>query len=200
MLRRCCTKRAGLGAADSEGDLYTVLLSMWACASEPSAPAPAASEPPVVARAEHGEQEAHVEPTTPPAGASHFGAAFAVADADVVPVATFFAAPDSFVGKTARFEGRVTDVCQKAGCWMVMADGAHTVRVRMKDHAFSVAKDGTGATASVEGAVNKVEINPATVEHYASEATPGASVPEREGNGAPVYEIEATAVDFRRAS
>ncbi len=171
------------------------LYSMFACAG---APAIATVPTPSPAPTAHVQPPAHVEPTAPPAGVRHFGAAFAVADADVVPVATFFAAPDGFVGKTARFEGRIADVCQKAGCWMVMADGPRTVRVRMKDHAFAVAKDGTGATASVEGAVNRIAVDPAAVEHYASEATPGAVVPERAAEGGSVYEIEATAVAFRR--
>jgi hypothetical protein len=48
-------------------------------------------------------------------------------------------------GKTGAYRGRITQVCQKMGCWLVLAgDSGGFARVFMHDHAFSVPKDARG--------------------------------------------------------
>lgn len=119
---------------------------------------------------------------------------------DVTLAKTLLDDPMAHVGDTLLVEGEVADVCQKAGCWMVVSDGARTMRVIMKDHAFSVAKDGTGATARIQGEVTAKGVDPETIAHYKSEsakpdAMPEANLPE----GAEVtYELVASAVQLRR--
>ena len=96
---------------------------------------------------------------------------------------------------TILVEGTVVDVCQKAGCWMVLSDGAQQIRIIMKDHAFEVAKDGTGAWAKVEGLLEAAEVKAETVEHLASESKRPDVMPEKTGQ---TWQLQATAVAFTR--
>ena len=164
----------------------SLVLSLAACQTPVAEPVATPITEPVVAA-----------PAAPAAtGWSHFGSEFTTQD--TLTAATFLADPSPYVGKTVRVEGKVTDVCQKAGCWMVIADGTRTLRVRMKDHGFSVDKAGAGATASIEGQVVATPVDPKTVEHYASESAAGAAMPENSSKDGMVYEIEATSVAMKR--
>jgi len=124
----------------------------------------------------------------------HFGADFTVEQ--VISAESLFQDLASYDGQTLRVRGRVADVCQKMGCWMVIthdtSEGSRTLRVRMKDHAFSVAKDCTGSIAQVEGVVTSKQVDPDEAAHFASESASPDKMPE---NGATkVYEITATSV------
>ena len=70
----------------------------------------------------------------------HFGLEFTLDDS--IPAGTVLANPDEYVGKTVRVTGKVSDVCQKMGCWMVITDADQHMRITTKDHKFFVAKDG----------------------------------------------------------
>jgi len=101
------------------------------------------------------------------------------------------AKPDALIGKSGAFSGRITEVCQKMGCWMVLStsDGAF-VRVVMRDHAFAVPKDATGE-AVVYGTLGEKMLTDEEVEHLKQD---GASVPaQRE------LQIDATSVLIRNA-
>lgn len=123
-----------------------------------------------------------------------YGEAFTIDQ--VITADALLATPGDFDGKTVRVRGRVADVCQKAGCWMVLthdtAEGSRTMRIRMKDHGFSVAKDCTGSFAVVEGQVVGKEVDAAETAHFASESNKPEMMPENDAKR--VYEIVATAV------
>lgn len=127
---------------------------------------------------------------------STFGGTFD-ASAPVVPIKDVLDAPANFVGKPLTVQGTVADVCQKAGCWMVLGDGARTLRVRMADHAFSVEKQGTGWTAQVQGEVVAKPLDAAMVEHLRSESGKPEAMPEVAATGGTVYELVATAVRMK---
>lgn len=56
--------------------------------------------------------------------------------------------------KTAvKTEGKVTAVCQQAGCWMEISDGTGDAHIRMSGHSFLVPKTASGRRARVEGTV-----------------------------------------------
>jgi hypothetical protein len=119
---------------------------------------------------------------------------------EVMSAAALLDDPAPHVGKTLAVEGRVADVCQKAGCWMVVTDGDRNMRVRMKDHGFAVAKDGTGRDCRVHGEVVEIEVDPATVAHFKSESAkpeemPEAALPE---DAKVTYELIASAVQLKR--
>ena len=108
--------------------------------------------------------------------------------------------PDDYVGKTVRVTGKVSDVCQKMGCWMVITDADQHMRITTKDHKFFVAKDGAGATCDLEGTVVKREASPARTEHFKSEQSEGAPIPAAEEAGEATYEIVASAIRFDRST
>ncbi len=156
------------------------LIALFACATTP------AEAPP----ADVAEVEA------PAAEAQHFGAEFTVADEQVITAQALLADPEAFTG-TVRVEGRVADVCQQAGCWMVIAHEEQVMRVLMKDHGFSVAKDGKGQTCQVEGVVQVTEIDAKTVEHLEGESENPEVMPEKGMEaGQKLYQFEASGVRY----
>lgn len=128
----------------------------------------------------------------------HFGLDFTLNES--VPAGTVLSNPDAYVGQTVRVTGKVSDVCQKMGCWMVITDADKHMRITTKDHKFFVAKDGAGAICDLEGTVVKREANPERTAHYKSEQSEGAPMPEAEVEGKATYEIVASAIRFDRSS
>ena len=86
-----------------------------------------------------------------------------------VAVADAVAAFDPHAGKPQRFSGRIVEVCQAEGCWMVLEDNGQTARVMFKDHAFLIPKDSTGH-AEVVGVLSRKELKPEQVEHLRAES------------------------------
>lgn len=128
----------------------------------------------------------------------HFGLEFTLETS--LPAGTVLTNPDEYVGKTVRVTGKVSDVCQKMGCWMVITDADQHMRITTKDHKFFVAKDGAGATCDLEGTVVKREASPARTEHFKSEQSEGAPIPAAEEAGEATYEIVASAIRFDRST
>ena len=136
-------------------------------------------------------------PAPAAAGWTDYGTPFST-DTTVTPAADLLARPADFVGKSVRVEGRVADVCQKMGCWMVIAEGDQSMRVLMKDHAFSVDKQGAGSTCLVDGVVEAKPIDPKTVEHFESESADGAVIPEKQAKSDVVYQLVAAGVRLKK--
>jgi hypothetical protein len=120
-----------------------------------------------------------------------FGDTFSPADA--IPLADAIAKGEDLVGQTVTVEGNVSEVCQKAGCWMVLSNDENHIRIRMKDHAFAVDKNGAGAQGQVQGEWIARAVPEAEVSHYAEETREGGVVPERNTQGRS-FEIVAHAV------
>jgi len=126
----------------------------------------------------------------------HYGEAFTVKTS--LPAATLLDKPETFDGQTVLVEGRVADVCSKMGCWMVVAHEEKTMRVRMKDHAFFVDKQGKGKSCRIEGVVVAVEVDPKTVAHFESESRETDKMPEKGLEaGARIYELVASGVAMK---
>ncbi len=85
------------------------------------------------------------------------------------PIAQAIAAFDAHAGKSARFSGRITQVCQAKGCWMVLEDDGQTARVMFGDHAFALPKDSSGR-AEVHGVLSRKTLTPAQVQHLQEDA------------------------------
>lgn len=129
-------------------------------------------------------------------GWTHFGNPFTVTEAPVTSI-DLLADPAKYAGATIMVEGRVADVCQKAGCWLVMAEDDKSIRIRTKAHKFLVAKDGTGKVAKVEGIVRSHTVDPKRVAHYESESVNKEIIPEKQAGTEVVYEFVATGVAFK---
>lgn len=80
------------------------------------------------------------------------------------PISQAVAAFDAHAGKPARFSGRIAEVCQAEGCWMVLEDNGQTARVMFADHAFLVPKDSAGR-AEVHGVLSRKQLTSAQVKH-----------------------------------
>ena len=76
--------------------------------------------------------------------------------------------PNEYLGQKKQFNGRVTKVCQKQGCWMILAEGDLFARVDFNDHAFLIPKD-TSGRAEVYGQLVEKQLSADEVAHYESE-------------------------------
>ena len=111
----------------------------------------------------------------------------ALPEVDAVPISVAAADTDAYAGAPHSFSGRITEVCQKEGCWMVLEDDGEVARVMMRDHAFSVPKDATGR-ARVHGVLSVKQLSKEAAQHLADDAGNGLLPPERE------LRIDATGV------
>lgn len=181
--------------------LTTLLLILTACDNDsqqtpvPAEPEAAHAQPHDGAHAAPADPEAAPGVTPDPDGWSHYGSAFALTD--VRPATEILGNPAQFVDQTVLLEGKVTDVCQKAGCWMVITDDETTMRVLMQDHSFAVDKGGTGAHCRVEGQIVAKEIDPAEVAHFESESEDVENMPEKAAAGNVTYQLVATGVAMK---
>ncbi len=103
----------------------------------------------------------------------------AIPAGEAVPISAAVAAHERYAGKSQRFSGRIAEVCQKEGCWLVLEDDGQSARVMMRDHKFVVPKDATG-TAEVYGVLSRKELSPEAVKHMQEESR----------NGLPVADVE----------
>jgi hypothetical protein len=75
------------------------------------------------------------------------------------PIATLAAAPAPLVNKTVQVKGKVTEVCQMMGCWMMLTDSeGNKIRIKVKDGEITFPKDAAGKTAIAEGKLVKIEL------------------------------------------
>ncbi len=74
--------------------------------------------------------------------------------------------PERYAGKPVLVHGKVSQVCQRKGCWMILRDGDAHVRVRFKDYGFFVPKDASGRTTFIEGELAVREVPVEEARHY----------------------------------
>lgn len=70
------------------------------------------------------------------------------------------ARPADFVDKQVQVKGRITEVCEKMGCWMMLVDPATKaeVRIKVKDGVIVFPKEAVGKMAAAEGKFVKIEL------------------------------------------
>ncbi|MBN8726261.1 MAG: DUF4920 domain-containing protein [Xanthomonadales bacterium] len=110
------------------------------------------------------------------AGAASYGEAFA--DGPAVPVSEAIERFDAHAGAPRLFSGRITEVCQAKGCWMMLEQDGETARVMFGNHALFLPKDTRGA-AVVHGVLERKELTPEQVEHF-----------REDGNALPAQSVE----------
>ncbi|MCA9566772.1 MAG: DUF4920 domain-containing protein [Myxococcales bacterium] len=180
-----------------------VFALLAGCATE----TPPAHPPEHAAREDHAHEAGHegghddhhgaTKAAVVEGGWSHYGSPF-TKDA-AAPCGELLAHPDQAVDTTVRVQGRIENVCQKAGCWMVLADeDGNYLRVTMKDHDAGVPTDtktGAGTMADVEGTLVAKPLDPETLAHLKSEAKGDAEAVAKQL--APKYELVATGVSVK---
>ena len=108
-------------------------------------------------------------------------------DGVATDIGAAISAPDAGE-RTGKFVGRITQVCQKEGCWLVIESDGKAARVRTKDHAFVVPKDSKG-TATVFGVLSPIEMSAKEAKHLSDDAG-GKAVAPRE------WQIVASAIEI----
>ncbi len=134
------------------------------------------------------------EPVAVTATHETFGA---VMPETVEPVAlsALVAQHDDYAGDSIVVAARVSQVCQKKGCFFIAQDGDTTVRVSFKDYSFFVPTDISGRNVTLVGELREVELTEEQAAHLegdmgsdAAHVAPG-----------PQLEIVATAVRIPRS-
>jgi RecJ-like exonuclease len=82
---------------------------------------------------------------------------------------------DRLVGKTVQVKGKVTEVCQMAGCWMNLTDDqGNLLRIKVEDGDIVFPKDSVGKMAIAEGKLEKQQMTRqqliAAAKHEAAES------------------------------
>lgn len=127
------------------------------------------------------------EPVSVTSEAEIFGATLNPA-AKPVALQNVLDTPESFTETALRVETRVSQVCQKKGCFYIATDGQRFVRVSFKDYGFFVPTDIGGKTVTMTGVLIKRELSEEEAEHFRSDAN---STDIESGT---VYELVADAV------
>lgn len=118
-----------------------------------------------------------------------------------VSVSKLMANPGASVGKTVQVTGRVTEVCEKMGCWLNLVDptSAKQVRFRVNDGEIVIPKDSIGKMATAEGKLVKFELTReqtiARARHEAEEQGRKFD-PEAIKTGSTVYQIQGMGVSI----
>lgn len=119
--------------------------------------------------------------------AADFGAAFP----EAAPATALAAAIDRGTADGSDhpevISGRIVEVCQNKGCWVMLEDNGRVARVMMRDHAFSVPFDARGA-ALIHGTLSRTTLSEATAAHLAEDAGRSEPVQREE------WRIDALAV------
>jgi hypothetical protein len=81
--------------------------------------------------------------------------------AESTPIARLAAQPDAYSGKLVQVKGKVTEVCQMAGCWMNLVDSqtGKMVRIKVNDGDIVFPKSAVGKMAVAEGKFSKIEMS-----------------------------------------
>ncbi len=109
----------------------------------------------------------------------------------VLPLGEVLSDSEERVGKTAKFSGLATKVCQRKGCWMILADGEHFARVTFKDYGFFVPTDLAPRRCIVYGVLEASVLSEGRARHFAEDEGLDAEAikgPQRE------YSIVASSV------
>ena len=102
-------------------------------------------------------------------------------------------AAEEWLGKPVRVDVRVSEVCQKKGCFLIARDGATVLRVSFRDYAFFVPTDVGGKTVTLAGELVRVERSADEASHLVDDLGTTGGLPAGH-----VYEIVATSVRIPR--
>lgn len=102
-----------------------------------------------------------------------------------------------YVGKTVQVRGKITEVCQMAGCWMALADpqSGKIMRVKVNDGEIVFPKESIGRMARAEGTLEKLQLSKsqmsARLKHEAEEKGERFD-PNKVKEGATLYQLRGT--------
>jgi hypothetical protein len=115
------------------------------------------------------------------------------ADANPTSLEALLDSPLDYLGTPVRIEAKISQVCQKKGCFMIATSGKHAVRISFKDYAFFVPTDTGGKTVTLTGTVIERTISDEQAAHFREDAGSDAI------QAGKVYEIVASSVSIPRS-
>ena len=71
---------------------------------------------------------------------------------------------------SGKFSGKITQVCQKKGCFMIMRDSDYSARVTFENYGFFVPKDIVDMNAVVFGHLSQIERSARQINHFLADA------------------------------
>jgi hypothetical protein len=106
--------------------------------------------------------------------------------APVVRLVQILNAPQTYANQRVQTEGTIRAVCQRAGCWMEIADDVAEAHVKMYGHRFAIPHDATGRRARVAATVVGAPAR-GTCEEEAAQQVGKLSMLQLEATGVELY-------------
>jgi len=101
--------------------------------------------------------------------------------------------PDDYLDTSVRVEARISEVCQKEGCFMIATAGDKAVRISFRDYSFFVPTDTGGKTVTLTGTLVERVLSEKQAAHFREDA---GSDTIQSGK---VYEIVADSVSIPKS-
>ena len=101
--------------------------------------------------------------------------------------------PDDYLDTSVRVSARISQVCQKKGCFMIATAGDKAVRISFRDYSFFVPTDTGGKTVTLTGTLVERVLSEKQAAHFRQDA--GSSTIQ----AGKVYEIVADSVSIPRS-
>ncbi|WP_138431145.1 DUF4920 domain-containing protein [Fodinibius saliphilus] len=112
-------------------------------------------------------------------------------ETDITSLNQLIAKSSEYKGKQIMTGGKIKQVCQKKGCFFMLAAPNGNVRITFKDYSFFVPTNSMGKKAKLVGKFEVKELSEAQAKHYAKDA--GSDSKEVEGPQKE-YSVIATSV------
>jgi Domain of unknown function (DUF4920) len=103
--------------------------------------------------------------------------------------------PGKYKDEKVLLEGKIKDVCQMKGCWLMLSQGDEVIRIKFEGYSFFVPKNSRGKRARVEGTLMQETISEEMARHYASEQSKGVDPSQIKGPQQ-VVTLEASGVQI----
>jgi predicted RNA-binding protein with TRAM domain len=119
-----------------------------------------------------------------------FGSTF---DSDAKPLSLtdLIEQSEKLEGQKVVADGTIKQVCQKKGCFFMLDDGEHQVRITFKDYSFFIPSNTAGDYVKIAGTFNVKELSEEKAKHYAEDAEED---PEAINGPQKEYNLVATSV------
>ena len=91
------------------------------------------------------------------------------------------AQPGKYQNQKVLLEGKISDVCQMKGCWLMLSDGERAIRIKFENYSFFVPKDSRGKKVRAEGRLIQETLSEDMAHHYAAEQSTKSDPSEIKG-------------------
>ena len=81
-----------------------------------------------------------------------------LSDAAPIGLGDLLAAPERYVGKPVKVEGRIREVCPKKGCWIDIASDDRVIRFKVMDGIIEFETEETGRAVIAEGILSRRDL------------------------------------------